>query len=382
MKQVSQIGRNYPDPSKPPDGEIQSDMDTGSKRVKTSTSFESLFDNETLSDLTINVNEGQFVFSGHKMILGLKSDVLAAMINELSLPCADSEHPTLCVQEPPECAAVFSRFLYFIYSGTVWLHRDYVIPLQRLADKYDINPLLQHCESFITQILNNTLAGCDITSRGFPVQTVCNLYEDSFQSKEVKKLAFTVLCMYFRELVSTERWTQCSWQLVCDLLKSDYCQAEENVILTSATEWMKRNGLNDKARIEDILINIKYPLLHRRVLYMMQKNGAFKNFPRVQELVNNAIKFHCFKDIPEAREEFIGAEFQPRLRPPLVVVGENNNYAVEASPTSMRYSDTSSQSDMSFLSAVDASTPVTSYSVEPCQPHHNATGPFYVNKPR
>lgn len=211
---------------------------------------------------------------------------------------------------------------------------------------------------------------------------MCNLYEDSFQSKEVKKLAFTVLCMYFRELVSTERWTQCSWQLVCDLLKSDYCQAEENVILTSATEWMKRNGLNDKARIEDILINIKYPLLHRRVLYMMQKNGAFKNFPRVQELVNNAIKFHCFKDIPEAREEFIGAEFQPRLRPPLVVVGENNNYAVEASPTSMRYSDTSSQSDMSFLSAVDASTPVTSYSVEPCQPHHNATGPFYVNKPR
>ncbi|XP_060601923.1 BTB/POZ domain-containing protein 17-like [Ruditapes philippinarum] len=373
MKRFNPSGATYPDPSKPPDGEIQSNVTDGSKRVKTSTSFESLFDSETLSDLTINVNNGQHVFNAHKMIIGLKSDILAAMLNELTPGSSEGEKPTLCVQEPEECANVFSRFLYFIYSGTVWLHRDYVIALQRLADKYEIQALLQHCENYITQILNNTLAGCDIPTRGFPVETVCMLQEDALQSTEVKDLAFKVLCFCFRDVATSERWPMCSWQLVCDLLKSEYCQAEENVILTSATDWMKKNNLNDKARIEDILINIKYPLLHKRVLYMMQKNGAFKNFPRVQELLNNAVKYHCFKDIPEAHDDFVGPQFTPRRRLPPIFAGENNNYAVEASPTSMRYSDTSSREDVSYLSSADATfTNVAG--------HPNDTGSFYVNK--
>lgn len=376
MKRFNPNGANYPDPSKPPDGEIQNNLSEGSKRVKTSTSFESLFDSETLSDLIVNVNNGQFVFNAHKMILGLKSDIFATMLNDLTPASSEGEKPTICVQELPECANVFSRFLYFIYSGTVWLHRDYVIALQRLAEKYEIQALLHHCENFITQIMNNMLAGCDIPTRGFPVDTVLTLLEDSIQSPEVKDLAFKVLCLCFRDLAASDKWPLCSWQLVCDLLKSEYCQAEENVILTSATDWMKKNNLNDKARIEDILINIKYPLLHKRVLYMMQKNGAFKNFPRVQELLNNAVKYHCFKDIPEAHGDFTGPQFTPRRRLPPIFTGENNNYAVEASPTSMRYSDTSSREDVSYLSSADNTV------MNGAQPPENDGGSFYVNKPR
>jgi hypothetical protein len=52
-------------------------------------------------------------------------------------------------------------------------------------------------------------------------------------------------------------------RLVCDLMRSDDCCAEENVILTSATEWMKKNSVSDKTLIEDILVNIRYPFLHR-----------------------------------------------------------------------------------------------------------------------
>ena len=383
MKRISPLGQAYPDPSKPPDGEVQNEnVPDGSKRVKTSQSFESLFDSDTLSDILVNVNDGQFIFNAHKMILGIKSDVLASMVNELTPASSEGEKPVLCLHESAECANVFARFLYFIYSGAVWLHRDYVIALQRLADKYEVQPLLHHCESYIKQILNNTLAGCDINTRGFPIQTVLNLYSDSFQSSEVQSLAFKVLCVCFRVLALSDLWTNCSWQLVCDLLKSDICQAEENVILTSATEWMKKNNLNDKSRIEDILINIKYPLLHRRVLYMMQKNGAFKNFPRVQDLVNNAIKYHCFKDIPEAREEFSGPQFQPRQRLPFLTTNENNNYTMETSPTSLRYSDSSSRDDVTLLSSPDGTPVRNTGSPFPCQTNANCAGPFYVNKPR
>lgn len=372
---------NYPDPSKPPDGEIHS-AGEGSKRVKTSQSFESLFDSESLSDITVNVNNGQYVFSAHKMILGLKSDVLADELNHLTPATSESERPVLYLHESPECAQVFCRFLYFIYSGTVWLHRDYVIALQRLAQKFDVQPLLLHCDNFITQILGNTLAGCDIPSRGFPVTTVCQLLEDRSQSSEVKDLAFKVLCLCFSDLVQTERWPLCSWQLVCDLLKNDYCQAEENVILTSATDWMKKNSLNDKARIEDILINIKYPLLHKKVLYMMQKNGAFKNFPRVQELLNNAVKYHCFKDIPEAQGDFVGPQFTPRRRLPAFVTSENNNYAVEASPTSMRYSDTSSREDVSSYMSRAELTIVNNSANANDNDTQTSVPTFFLDKPR
>ena len=357
MKRYTPTTRLYPDPSKPLEGEVQNQNITeGSKRVKTSQSFESLFDNETLSDVIVNVNDGEYVFYAHKMILGMKSSILAAMLDELSP--SENDKPILFIHENTESSAVFCRFLYFIYSGSVWLHRDYVIALQKLADKYDVQPLIHHCENFITQILNNTMAGCDINSRGFPLHTVCDLQEDQFQSTDVRDLSFKVLCMCFKDLVLSDKWPSCSYQLVCDLLKSEFCQAEENIILTSATEWMKKNNLNEKSRIEDILINIKYPLLHRRVLYHMQKNGAFKNFPRVQELLNNAVKYHCFKDVPEAQDEFVGNQFTPRQRQLFNTSHENNNYTMDASPTSMsmRYSDSSSRENVTILSDTNNGT--------------------------
>lgn len=314
MKRFSPSGQHYPDPSKPPENGTEeindNNISDGSKKVKTSQSFESLFDNETLSDVVLNVNDGQFVFNGHKMILGMKSDTLAALINE-SCGLDSDEKPVLFLNESVECSLVFSRFLYFIYSGAVWLHRDYVIPLHKLAEKYSVRSLLHHCQSYITQILHNMM-GVYENIRGFQIEVVCDLYECDMFPEEIRHLSFKVLCAKFKELMQSDRWQSCSWQLVCDLIKCDDCMAEENVILTSATDWMKKNNLSDKTLIEDILVNIRYPFLHRRVLYHLKKNGAFKNFPQVQALVNNAIHYHCFKDLPEAKEEFVGIQYMPR----------------------------------------------------------------------
>ena len=292
MKRFSPSGQHYPDPSKPP--EADGENINGSKKVKTTQSFESLFDNETLCDVVLDVNDGQFTFKGHKMILGMKSEILAAMLNQVGHSDFENNRPIIYLHESVECSLVFSRFLYFIYSGAVWLHRDYVLSLHELAEKYAVKPLMQHCESYITQILQNATSDSE-NSRGFPIDVVCDMYEGNSYPDEILEQCFKVLCAKFRELMSSERWKRCSWHLVCDLLKSDECNAEENVILTSATDWMKKNSLSDKNLIEDILTNIRYPLLHRKVLYHLQKNAVFKNFPQVQALVENAVKYHCFQ---------------------------------------------------------------------------------------
>ncbi|KAK3089827.1 hypothetical protein FSP39_006864 [Pinctada imbricata] len=313
MKRFSPSGQYYPDPSKPP--EAEGENINGSKKVKTAQSFESLFDSETLCDVVLDVNDGQFVFKGHKMILGMKSEILAAMLNRVSYNDFENNRPVICLHETTDCSLVFSRFLYFIYSGAVWLHRDYVLSLYKLAEKYAVKSLMQHCESYITQILQNVISDGE-SARGFPIEVVCDMYEGSTYSEDISDLCFNVLCAKFRDLVTSERWRHCNWQLVCDLLKSDACNAEENVILTSATDWMKKNSLSDKNLIEDILINIRYPLLHRKVLYHLQKNAVFKNFPQVQALVENAVKYHCFKDLPEAKDDFVGIQFKRRVYRP------------------------------------------------------------------
>lgn len=323
MKRYS--AQHYPDPTKPPDGGDDRRRD-GSKKCKTQQSFESLFDNESLSDVIFNINEGQLVFQGHKMIVGIKSDILATMIKDLVVE--DSQKPVLYLQESPDCTLIFSRFLFFIYSGAVWLHRDYVLPLYKLAVKYGVKSLVQHCEDYIKQILSDTgrptgpSVGSDTervtwTSVGFSLEVVCDIYENNSQTVDIKNASFKVLCSRFQELTKSARWPLCPWDMVYDLLETDGCLADENLILTAATDWMKKNNLHDKSQIEQVLTRIRYPLLHRRVLYHLQKNGAFNNFPQVQSLVNNAVRYHCFHDIPEARSEFVGVQYQQRKKPSL-----------------------------------------------------------------
>lgn len=266
----------------------------------------------------VNVNDGQFLFNAHKMIITMKSEVLGAMLLDSPTLEDQNQKPVIFLQEPEDCSQVFSRFLYFMYSGAVWLHRDYVIPLHQLAVKYSVKPLQHHCQNYILQILHNSHDPMDndpSTPRGFQLDTIVNLYENDKMNDDVRTLCFRIMCLRAKDLVKSRRWPDCSWQIVHDLLRSDECNAEENILLTAATEWMKRNNLNDKSRIEDILTNIRYPLLHRRVLYHLQKNNAFKNFPPVHDLVMNAVNYHCFKDLPEARNDFTGIQFETRSRP-------------------------------------------------------------------
>lgn len=320
MKRFSAPASVYPDPSRPPDDDdSDASLSDGSKKVKTAQSFESLFNSESLSDIVLDINHGEFVFHAHKMIVGLKSERLAALITSVASTPADnsSSKPVLYLLEAPECSAIFSRFLYFIYSGAVWLHRDYVVPLFRLSVKYGVGALATHCENYILQLLNKCLnvdPNCANPPPTMPVTTVCDLYEEDDYREETRKASFCVLSRRFSDLIRTERWISCAWNTVRDLLRSDDCVCEENLILVAATDWMKRNKLQDKVRIQEILASIRYPRLPRRVLYHLHTTASFKNFPQVQDLIEAAIRYHCFKDVPEAQDEFSGLQYRTRGR--------------------------------------------------------------------
>ncbi|KAK7113160.1 hypothetical protein V1264_012504 [Littorina saxatilis] len=345
--------------------------DPSGKRVKTDPSLEWLLAHEAESDVTVSVNSGQLVFAAHRVVLAVKSEVLAESLAHLLQDSGQGEghvtgdRPVLHVEEEGECCEVFSRFLYFLYSGAVWLHQDYVLPLYRLARKYKVTSLSAHCHNYVLQVLaksctstsshssrsnqhhhhhnnhnnnnnnnNNNRDSCNVnhnhsppgsalsspngnsppyTGSGFSLDTVCELYEAGEYEGDIQRTAYRLLCCQFPQLVRSPRWQRCQVSTVCSLLASDAVGVEENVVLVAATDFMKRTQLADKKQIENILSLIRYPRLPRRVLYHLHKNGSFTNFPRVQELMLGAIKFHAFRDLPESRDDFTGPQFRPRV---------------------------------------------------------------------
>lgn len=302
----------YPDPTKPPSGgvlDVNEDGDS-TRKCKTTQSFETLFDSEALSDVVLNINEGELTFNAHKMILGMKSEVFTRLLNELTA-VDDSPRLILKLHVDADCVQIFSRFLHFLYSGAVWLHREYVVPLYRLAVDYSVWPLISHCENYIMQILEKTIQ-YGYGTASFSIEVVSSLYESNIMPGQIRSQAFQVLCVCFTQLSCSKLWSSCSWEMVRDLIQSDDINADEDCILSAATGWMKDNKLQDKSKIQDILANIRYPVLNRRVLYHLLKNTAFQNFPYVAELVDGAVKYQCFKDFAEAHHEFTGIQYQRR----------------------------------------------------------------------
>ncbi|KAK3789581.1 hypothetical protein RRG08_016259 [Elysia crispata] len=414
---------------------VGSDGAGGGDKVKAAQSFEALFNSEKLSDFLLDVNQGLYVFHAHKMIVGLKSERLAALITTSassggggvsnsntsgslstsvhnyisggnntstftagnamgdkgkSSPCESPGSgcikPTLYLQETPECGAVFGRFLYFIYSGAVWLHRDYVLPLHALSVKYGVAALASHCENYIQQLLHKCLQAFDATSSAanqsasgtaktaqpagtlLSATAVCDVYESGWDmfSEGTRRDAFSVLTRRFPELCHTERWAGCVWATVRDLLRSDACACDENVMLVAATDWMKRTRLQDKARIQELLSSIRYPRLPRRVLYHLYTTASFRNFPPVQALIEAAIRYHCFRDVPEARDEFTGRQYRARGGRPASrhVVCGNEHPCCKAGDNAVATSDSGDMSSSNTSSNATTASHVNS-SVNP-----------------
>lgn len=66
---------------------------------------------------------------------------------------AESKESNIILIEHKECAAVFKYFLYFIYTGKINFTMYNVLPLLMLADKYDVQDLVQSCSKFMVKNL-------------------------------------------------------------------------------------------------------------------------------------------------------------------------------------------------------------------------------------
>ena len=108
----------------------------------------SLFKKRVFSDIKLTL--GDKMYPAHRLVLCSASQVFAKMLDS---NWAESKKEVLELEEEDECVKVFDRFLKYLYSGSIIISENYVIPLFMLADKYDVSALYEECVKVITNDL-------------------------------------------------------------------------------------------------------------------------------------------------------------------------------------------------------------------------------------
>ncbi|XP_011857698.1 PREDICTED: BTB/POZ domain-containing protein 17 [Mandrillus leucophaeus] len=72
------------------------------------------------------------VFHAHRLLLGLHSELFRELLSNQS---------EAVLQEPRDCAAVFDKFIRYLYCGELTVLLTQAIPLHRLATKYGVASL-------------------------------------------------------------------------------------------------------------------------------------------------------------------------------------------------------------------------------------------------
>ncbi|CAH1798793.1 unnamed protein product [Owenia fusiformis] len=294
----------------PPDALKPLDEKTSNKFQKLF-SFAEFYNNEKLSDvqLKIPLPDGTCQrFHAHKFVLSARSDTFAKMLT-VEGKWKESKSTEFTVDIAANQADVFYRFLYFLYSGTVWLHRSYIWPLYQLADFYIVPELLFLC----FDMMKNNLKP-DNGNFLFSLDAIHQIHNRS-QDETIRKLAESNMQARFENLVKeTDLWLSLSKDLVIKVLKGDGCYAYdgEDALYEAAYRWVTNSKDRDSVAV-DVLSYIRYPLLSRGVLYKAFKLNKYTTTdPGLKAMVQDAINYKCFSSVKEAEKDFTGKQYQKR----------------------------------------------------------------------
>lgn len=104
-----------------------------------------LYAERLLSDICLEVEDKKY--PAHRLILCASSDVFQVML--MNPNWRESQKRHIRLQEDPTCVPVFPDFLKYLYTGQLHINHFLVLPLVRLADKYNVKDLISLCINYM-----------------------------------------------------------------------------------------------------------------------------------------------------------------------------------------------------------------------------------------
>ncbi|XP_043941069.1 BTB/POZ domain-containing protein 17 [Protopterus annectens] len=252
--------------------------------------LQELLQNGNSSDVTVkvhNVNSHEVkVFSSHYLVLTLQSPVFEQLLNNQTV---------LSLQEPTECAAVFEKFIRYLYCGEITITVDQAIPLHKLATKYQVSNLQQGVAEYMTHHLaTESSQGHVVSWYNYAIKT---------GNEELQESCRQFLAWNLSAVINSEEWTSVSDNLMTALLqRSDLVIQSEVELFMAVEEWITRRQ-SDLPIMETVLKSIRYAMITPKDLFQIQKQSQVlsKYYSTVHDLLFIAFQFHSSSPLEFAK---------------------------------------------------------------------------------
>ncbi|KAF7666302.1 hypothetical protein LDENG_00112300 [Lucifuga dentata] len=244
------------------------------------------------SDVSLRVEtpnaEEVKVIQAHSLVLSLQSAVFEEML-------LNRNSSSLVLKESSDCAAVFDKFIRYLYCGEISLHLEQVTPLHKLASKYRVQGL----QLSITQYMTQNLA------RNSPSGHVVGWYEYALQAGDVtlRDSCLQYLAWNLSSVLQSGEWTTISSHLLMSLLPhSDLVLQSEMELFTALEAWIIQNE-PDGLTAENALRAVRYAMTSPRELFHLQTQSSVldRYQESVRDLLYMSFQFHSASPLQMAK---------------------------------------------------------------------------------
>ncbi|XP_029782938.1 BTB/POZ domain-containing protein 17 [Suricata suricatta] len=162
------------------------------------------------------------VFHAHRLLLGLHSELLRELLSNQS---------EAVLQEPRDCAAVFDKFIRYLYCGELTVLLAQAIPLHRLATKYGVASL----QRGVADYMRAHLAGGAGPAVGW------YHYAVSTGDEALRQSCLQFLAWNLSAVAGSAEWGAVSPELLAQLLpRSDLVLQDELELFHALETWLGR----------------------------------------------------------------------------------------------------------------------------------------------
>ncbi|KAM9371453.1 BTB/POZ domain-containing protein 17 [Phaethornis superciliosus] len=244
--------------------------------------LQELLQNGNGSDSVLRVrtaaSEEAKVFHTHQLLLSLQSEVFESLLQNQSI---------LTLYEPPETAALFEKFIKYLYCGGVSILLHQAIPLHQLASKYRVWGLQRGVAEYMRSHLASE------SSQGHAVgwyHYAVRIGDTALQESCLQFLAWNLSAV-----LGSAEWGSVSTELLLLLLeRSDLVLHSELELYTAVESWLGRRQPEGPVA-ERVLRAIRYPMIAPSQLFRLQAQSAVlaRHYGAVQDLLFQAFQFHA-----------------------------------------------------------------------------------------
>lgn len=174
-------------------------------------------------------------------------------------------------------------YFRFLYTDSVDLQPDIVLPLLYAAKKYSVQALVKQCIQFLE--LDQT------------TENICAILEQShlYDEHELQRKCMIYICRHTKDVLESEDFLHLSPTCLEVILSSDELQVDEKSVLDAALKWAnfrcKETGLdvnaeNQRKVLGNIIYQVRFPLLG---------DQYFTEVVADMDILNDAEKVELFK---------------------------------------------------------------------------------------